>query len=89
MYIKNRLNHFNREEKSLRLAATVAKFLDNNKPKTSLKKLIRTVSNFDDLIKFHLICQMLRNFLGLNPKGPCLRLEKEKDNFCVVLAYFV
>lgn len=71
----------------LRHVAIVVKFLDDSKPKTSLKKLIRTVSNFDDLIQFYLICQMLRNFLGLNPKGPCLRLEK--DNFCVVLAYFV
>ena len=69
--------------------AIVAKFLDDNKPKTSLQKLIRNVSNFDDLIQFRLICQMLRNFLGLNPKGPCLRLKKETDNFCVVLAYFV
>ena len=40
----------NREEKSLRHVAMVAKFLDDNKPKTSLKKRIRTVSNFDDLI---------------------------------------
>ena len=29
-----------------------------------------------------------RNFLGLNPKGPYLGLEKEKENFCVVLTYF-
>ena len=32
---------------------------------------------------------MFANFLGLNPKGPYLSLEKEKENFCVVLAYFV
>ena len=30
---------------------------------------------------------MRRNFLGLNPEGP--NLEKEKENFCVVLSYFV
>ena len=41
-----------REEKSLRQVAMVAKFLDDNKPKTSLIKRIRTVSNFDDLIHF-------------------------------------
>ena len=35
----------NREEKSLRHVATVAKFLDDNKP-----KWICTVSNFLDLI---------------------------------------
>ena len=46
----------NREEKSLRHVATVATFLDDNKPKTSLKKWIRTVSNLIDLILFHLIC---------------------------------
>ena len=30
---------------------------------------------------------MLVKFSGLNPKGPYLSLEKEKENFCVVLAY--
>ena len=44
----------------------VAKFLDGNKPK------IRTVSNFLDLIQFHLICQVLAKFSGLNPKGAYL-----------------
>ena len=29
-----------------------------------------------------------RNFLGLNPKEPYLSLEKEKENFCVVLTHF-
>ena len=41
---------FNKEEKSLRHVAKVAKFLDDNKPKRHLKKWIRTVSNFIDLI---------------------------------------
>ena len=60
----------------------VAKFLDDNKPKTSLKKWIHTVSKFIDLIQFHLIFQKCwRNFLGLNPKGLYLSLEKEKENF--------
>ena len=27
--------------------------------------------------------------MGLNPKGPCLSLEKEKENFWAVLTYFV
>ena len=27
--------------------------------------------------------------MRLIPKGPYLSLEKEKENFCVVLAYFV
>ena len=32
---------------------------------------------------------MLANFLGLNPKGSYLSLEKEKDNFCVVFTYSI
>ena len=30
---------------------------------------------------------MLAKFSGLNPKGPYVSLEKEKQNFCVVLTY--
>ena len=30
-----------------------------------------------------------RNFLGLNPKGPYLSVEDEKDNFCVVFTYSI
>ena len=58
-----------REEKSLCDGATVAKFLDDNKLKTSLeiKKWIRTVTNcFIHFVK------CWRNFLRLNPKGPYL-----------------
>ena len=32
---------------------------------------------------------MLAKFSGLNPKGPYLSLEKEKETFCVVLAYSI
>ena len=32
---------------------------------------------------------MLAKFSGLNPKGPYVSLEKEKQNFCVVLAYSI
>ena len=46
-------NYFNREVKSLHHVAIVANFSDDNKPKASLKKWIRTVSNFIDLIQFH------------------------------------
>ena len=42
----------------------VANFLYDNKLETSLKKRIHTVSNFIDLIQFHLICQMLATFSG-------------------------
>ena len=55
----------------------------------SLKKWIRTVSNLVDLISFHLICQMLAKFSWLNPKGPYVSLEKEKENFCVVHTYSI
>ena len=73
------------EEKSLRHVAMVAKFLDDNKPKTLLKKWIRTVSNVIDFIPFHLICQILATlFQVLNPKGQDLSLQKGKENFYVV-----
>ena len=49
-----------REEKSLRHVAMVAKVLDDNKPIKSLKSLFALVTNFTDLIQFHLIWQ---NFL--------------------------
>ena len=53
LFIKcHQTNYFKIEEKSLRHVAIVAKFLDDNKTKTSLKKWIRTVSNFIDLIQF-------------------------------------
>ena len=42
----------------------VAKFLDDNKPKTFLKQWIHTASNFINLIQFHLIWQMLAKFSG-------------------------
>ena len=62
----------------------VAKFLDDNKAKTSLKKWIpRTVSNFIAILfNFFLFLQSWRNCRGLNPKGPYLSLEKEKQNHC-------
>ena len=64
------------EEKSLRHVNTVAKFLDEKKPK------IRTVSNFIDpkVIQFYLICQMLAKF-------SVSEFKKRKRNFlsCVHL----
>ena len=71
-----------REEKSLCHIAMVAKFLDDNKPKASLKKRIHTVTNLIDLIQFHLICHMLAKFQGLNPKGQYLSLEKKRQFLC-------
>ena len=74
----NYIAYVNREEKSLRQVAIAAKFLVDNKPKTSLKKRICTVSNFEDLIQFHLICRRMAK----SRKGKIIF-------FCVVLAFFV
>ena len=70
--LKNRF----REEKSLRHVAMVVKFLDDNKPKTSLKKSIHTVSKFIDLIQFHLICQMLAQFSGIESERTVSKFRK-------------
>ena len=40
-----------------------------------------------DFIQFHVICQILAKFLGLNPKGRYLSLQKGKENFYVVFFY--
>ena len=74
---------FNGQEKSLRHVATVAKFLDDNKLTTSLKKWSQTVLDFIDLIHFIWVGKMLTNFSGdfleLNRKWPF-----RKRYFCVV-----
>ena len=93
-------NYFNREEKSLCQVAIIAKFSDDKKPKTSLKKWIRTVSNFIGLIQFlfylsnnvggiFIIIIFFWGGGGLNLKGPYLSLKKEKENFCVVFTYSI
>ena len=64
-----------------RHVAMAAQFLVDNKLKTSLQKWICTVSNFTDLIQFHLICQMLAKCSGVEYKGPYLGLEKEIETF--------
>ena len=66
----------------------VAKFLDNNKPKTSLKKWIHTVSNLIDLIQCHLICQKLAKFPAVEFEGTDLSLEKEMKKNIFVLPVF-
>ena len=73
----------NREEKSLRHVALVAKFLDDNKFQNQkfTKKRICTASNFIDLFQFHLICQKLAKFSWLNSKGPYISFEKGKRKF--------
>ena len=72
-----------REDKSLRHVAMVAKFLEDNKPKTSLKRWIRNVSNFNDLIQFHVTCQMLAKFCAVKSERTVSKLRKRKRKFCV------
>ena len=58
----------NREEKSLRPVAMEQKFLDDNKPKTSLRK---SISHCFKLHRsYYSISFNLSNYLGLNPEGP-------------------
>ena len=59
----------------------VAKFLDDNKPKTSLKKWIRTVLNFIDLTQFQLICQMLATFSRDESERTVSKVRKIKIKF--------
>ena len=73
----------NREEKSLRHVAMDAKFLDDDKPKTSVK-----VSDFIDLILLHLLCQMLANFSGIESERTVSKFRKRKS-FCAVFTYFI
>ena len=72
----------NREERSLRHVTMVAKFLDYNKPKTSLKKSIRTVSNFINLTQFHLICKILAKLSEDERESTLSALEKENFVLC-------
>ena len=69
----------NREETSFCHVAMVAKFPDDSKPKTALKKLKFALF----LIQFHLICQTLANFSGFESERILsleLSLEKEKED---------
>ena len=80
----------NRGEKSLSHVVMVAKFLDDNKPRKSLKKYMRTVSNFIDLIQFHLICQMLAKCSGyFESERTISKFRKRKRRFCVVFTYSI
>ena len=54
----------NREEKSLRHVAMVAKFLDDNKPKRHLKSGFAQFQTFSILFSFIWFVKGGRNFLG-------------------------
>ena len=70
----------NREDKSLRHVAMVAKFWMITNRKTSCK----TVSDsFIDLVQFQLICQTLAKFSGVKSERTVCKFRKRKKN-CVV-----
>ena len=64
----------NREEKSFRHVAMVAKFLNDSKPKTALKKWIFALF----LIQFHLIRQMLAKFSRFESERTSFTFRKKK-----------
>ena len=79
---------WNREEKSLRHVAMVAKFLDDNKPIKSLKSLFALCRTSPILFNFILFGKSWRNFFW-DRIYRYLSLEKESDNFCVVFTYSI
>ena len=72
-----------RGEKSLRHVAMVAKFLDDNKPKRHLK----VDSHCFKLHRSYLVSFNLSNVGEIFWVKSKRTLEKEKENFCVVLTY--
>ena len=72
-----------REEKSLRHVAMVAKFLDDNKPKKSLKSLFALKLHRSYSFSFNLanlLWDLIYRYLSL---------ENESDNFCVIFTYSI
>ena len=65
--------------------------LNENKPKTSFKKWIRTVLYFIDLIQFLLIWQMLAKFFGVEYERAVSKFRKRKRKClcCVHLLHVV
>ena len=59
----------------------VAKFLDENKAKTTLKNRIRTVSNVIDLIQFHLICKNLAKLSEVESERTVSDLRRRRRKF--------
>ena len=72
-------NYCNREETSLRHIPMVAK--------RHLKSRFALFQTSLILFFISFICQMLAKLSGFNPKGPYVSLEKEKQNFFLVLTY--
>ena len=72
-------NYCNREETSLRHIPMAAK--------RHLKSRFALFQTSLILFFISFICQMLAKLSGFNPKGPYVSLEKEKQNFFLVLTY--
>ena len=87
--VQNPFSFFFWIEMRSRYVAMVAKFLELNKPKTSLKKSIRTASNFIDLIQFHLIWQMLAKFSRFESESTVSKFRRGKRQLlcCVHLLH--
>ena len=47
----------------------VTNFLKDNKPKIHLKSKVALFQNFIELIQFHVICQVLAKFSGVESQG--------------------
>ena len=67
----------------------VANFGVTTNQKRHLKSEFAHLQTSSILFNFILFGKYWRIFLGLNPKGPYLSLEEEKDNFCVVFTYSI
>ena len=69
-----------REEKSLRHVAMVAKFLDDNRPIKSLKSLFALFKTSPILFNFYRYFYRIYRYLSL---------EQESDNICVEFTYSI
>ena len=78
----------NREETSLRRVAMEAKFLDDNKPKKSLKSLFALFQTSPILFNFIEFGKSWWNFLW-DRIYHNLSLKNESDKFCVVFTYSI
>ena len=80
----------NREEKSLRHVAVVAKFLDDNKPIKSLKSLFALFQTSPILFNFIILANLVE--ISLEPYLSLAKFRKRKrqfHDFCVVFTYSI
>ena len=70
----------------LRHVAMVAKFLDDNQPKTWIHRCFKPYPF--DLIQFHIICQMLAKFSGVEFETTVSKFWKRKRQCFALFTYF-